>query len=203
MGLRTKTKTFLLKSLTRKQTAADFRRWEELYGAFDRKEYQQFLIDGLPSESSVYHGEIIQWARELHPKCLLFAGENKETAKRLQEIIEAEKVYTAGLGETDFQWNFEHDPPTIEEDADLIISQAILEHLLNPYKHVEDLSKLLQPGGHLILHTVMPGFLYHRHPIDAVRFFPDWFEEIALRMHMQPVRKRINDKHIYYMYQKS
>ena len=117
--------------------------------------------------------------------------------------MNAEKVFTTGLIDTDFRWDFEKNAPVFDENFDLVVSQAILEHLLNPYKHVEDLSNLLQANGHLILHTVMPGFPYHRHPIDSVRFFPDWFEEIAQRMNMKTVRKRISDTHIFYMYQKS
>ncbi len=202
MGLRTKTKAFLLKILTRKQVAEDFERWENLYGRFDRDDYEEFFIRDLPSESGVYHGEIIKWARDLSPKNIFFAGENKETAKRLNKIINAEKVFTAGLVDTDFTWDFEKNAPVFEENFELVVSQAILEHLLNPYKHIEDLSNLLQANGHLILHTVMPGFPYHRHPIDSVRFFPDWFEEIAEKMNMKTVRKRINDNHIFYMYQK-
>jgi SAM-dependent methyltransferase len=202
MGLKTKAKEFLLDLLTKKQKQEDFKRWEELYGTFDQKNYDEFSVTDLPSESGMYHGELIKWARDLKPKAILFAGENNETAIRLKELMQAEKVYTAGLTGTDFQWDFEKDAPRLEENFDLLVSQAILEHLLNPYKHVEDLSNLLQENGHLILHTVLPGFQYHRHPIDAMRFFPDWFEEAGQRMGMKVVRKRIVGTHIFYMYKK-
>ncbi len=202
MGVKTKTKEFLLNLLTGKQIQEDFERWEDLYGKFDQNNYDEFYVTDLPSESAVYHGEIIKWARDLQPKAILFAGENNETAVRLKDIIQAEKVYTAGLSGTDFQWNFEKDAPVLDEKFDLLISQAILEHLLNPYKHVEDLSNLLQENGHLILHTVLPGFAYHRHPIDSLRFFPDWFEEVGQRMNMEVVKKRIVGTHIFYMYKK-
>ena len=202
MGLRTKTKTFLLKMLTRNDVAALHARWEDLYGRFDKADYDRHFVSGLPSESGVYHGEIIKWAHEARPQRVLFAGENRETAARLKEIIQAGEVYTAGLAETDYNWNFEKGAPAIDQDFDLVVSQAILEHLLNPFKHVQDLSTLLKPKGYLILHTVMPGFPYHRHPIDSVRFFPDWFEETAQRINLAIVKKRISDTHIFYMYQK-
>ena len=202
MGLRTKTKAFLLRALTGNDVAAQYARWESLYGRFDDTNYEQHFVTGLPSESGVYHGEIVKWALDLSPQCVLFAGENKDTARRLKDIIKAGQVYTTGLADTDFKWNFEKHSPDIGKDFDLVVSQAILEHLLNPYKHVEDLTSLLKPQGHLILHTVMPGFPYHRHPIDSVRFFPDWFEETAQRMNLKTVKKRINDTHIFYMYQK-
>jgi len=202
MGLRTKTKAFLLKTLTKKDVAALHVRWDELYGPFDNTDYDQHFISGLPSESGVYHGEIIKWALDLGPQRVLFAGENRQTAAQLNEIIRAGEAYTAGLADTDYRWNFEKGAPAIDRDFDLVVSQAILEHLLNPYKHIEDLSALLRPQGYLIVHTVMPGFPYHRHPIDSVRFFPDWFEETAQRVNLEAVKKRINDTHIFYMYQK-
>ncbi|MCF8057452.1 MAG: class I SAM-dependent methyltransferase [Desulfocapsa sp.] len=203
MGVKTKTREFLLNLLTNRQVQKDFERWEELYGKFDQNNYDEFYLTDLPSESAYYHGEIIKWALDLKPKAILFAGENNETAIRLKESMHAESVYTAGLTDTDFQWNFEKDAPLLEKKFDLIVSQAILEHLLNPYKHVKDLSNLLQDNGCLILHTVLPGFCYHRHPIDALRFFPDWFEEVGQRIGMEVVRKRIVEAHIFYMYRKN
>ena len=50
-----------------------------------------------------------------------------------------------------------------------------------------------------------PGGPYHRHPIDACRFYPDWFEEIAKRLNLNIIKKRINDNklnNIFYMFQK-
>ncbi len=200
MGFKTKIRAFFIHFLTRHQVARDFKRWQDLYGTFDQKNYDEFYVTDLPSESAVYHGEIIKWALDLKPKAILFAGENKATAIRLKKLMHAENVYTAGLADTDFHWDFEKNAPEVETKFDLLVSQAILEHLLNPYKHVEDLSKLLQKNGHLILHTVLPGFQYHRHPIDSLRFFPDWFEEVGQRMNMEVIKKRIVGTHIFYMY---
>ncbi|UCH45087.1 MAG: hypothetical protein JSV11_12470, partial [Nitrospiraceae bacterium] len=116
--------------------------------------------------------------------------------------IHAGEVLTAGLSDADYIWNFEEDIPVIKNTVDLVISQAIFEHLLNPYKHLHDLSNLIQSTGYIIIHTVIPGFPYHRHPIDSLRFFPDWFEEAAQRFHLKIIKKRIKDTHIFYMYQK-
>ena len=177
--------------------------WEKIYGAYDKTQYEAYTIQDLPSESSMYHGEIIKWAQDLFPppKRVLMSGEGKGTARHVQEKIQAKKIYTAGLADVDFKWDFEENPPQIGK-FDLIISQAILEHLINPYKHMYDLTSLLYLGGYLIVHSVIPGFWYHRYPIDAFRFFPDWFEEIAKRLSLSIVRKRIKRTHIFYMYKK-
>jgi 2-polyprenyl-3-methyl-5-hydroxy-6-metoxy-1,4-benzoquinol methylase len=111
-------------------------------------------------------------------------------------------VITAGLSDVDYKWNFEEKHPAIENKIDLIVSQAIFEHLLNPYKHFQDLADIISHNGHIIIHTVMPSFPYHRFPIDALRFFPDWFEECAKRFALKIIRKRIQDGHIFYMFQK-
>jgi len=85
---------------------------------------------------------------------------------------------------------------------DLVVSQAILEHLINPYKHLHDLTNLISSKGYIMIHTVTPGFPYHRYPIDSLRFFPDWFEEVAKRFNLNVINRKIPDTHIFYMYQK-
>ena len=76
--------------------------------------------------------------------------------------------------------------------TDLIASQAILEHLIDPFKHLEDCYGLLNPGGHMVFSTVIPGFQYHRYPVDCLRFFPDWFEEVARRLEAQVVLRSMS-----------
>ncbi len=198
MKVKEKIKNFIKERIEQRQ----IKEYEQLYGEYEKKNYNEYMVHNLPSESLFYWGELIKWSSDVKPQCALFVGENKETANILKEKIGAKKVVTAGLSDVDYKWNFEHNPPAIAESIDLVVSQAILEHLLNPYKHVSDMAALLSSGGSLVIHTVMPGFIYHRHPIDAVRFFPDWFEEIANRLDLDVVKKRINDSHIFYMYRK-
>lgn len=114
------------------------------------------------------------------------------------------KVITVGIGEDfDYNWNFENDPPqNLPKDFDLIISQAMFEHLLNPYKHLSDLTKRLQSGVVIIVHTFMLGFAYHRYPIDAFRFFPDWFEAASERLNPSITRKLQRDFNIFYVLKK-
>jgi len=78
----------------------------------------------------------------------------------------------------------------------------MLEHLVDPYKHVADLIELLNPGGMLILHTHIPGVQYHRYPVDCIRFYPDWFEEVATRTNCQVLDRYIGELRICYTLQK-
>ena len=191
-------RNFILKNIDRKH----IKEYERLYGKFDRTNYNKYAVYNLSNESGFYYGELVKWSRDLNPKCALLVGESKNIASVLKDRISAVEVLTTGLSNVDFIWNFEEDPPIIEKEIDLIISQAIFEHLLNPYKHLQDLTNLIIDKGHIIIHTEMPGFHYHRYPIDSVRFFPDWFEETAKRFELKIVQKRMKNTHIFYMYQK-
>lgn len=202
MGYRTKIKRQIINRLTSKRIKKLFAKWEKIYGEFDSNNYESFSVNDLRNESGYYHGELIKWSADLYPNCVLFAGETTEIAFFLKDKINAKKVITAGLSEVDYKWNFEHNAPDILEKIDLIISHAIFEHLLNPYHHLSELAKLVETKGVLIIHTVMPGFRYHRYPVDTLRFYPDWFEEMADRLQLKIVNKRIKEDHIFYMYQK-
>lgn len=116
---------------------------------------------------------------------MLLPGERRSARTNYGQIvgIPEERILTAGVhADMDFSWNFEDSPPAAIPPVDLIASHAMIEHLLDPYRHVHDCHTLLKPGGCMIFHTVMPGFKYHRYPVDCLRFFPDWFEEIARRL---------------------
>ncbi len=178
-------------------------KWEEIYGPFDHAIYDQYTFHDLPSESGYYHGEIIRWVQKLSPapKRTLLAGEAKQAAAKLAKVMELGEVTTAGVLDVDMDWNFEEKPPEMGT-FDLIVSQAILEHLLDPYQHMLSLSDLLAAGGYLLVHTVTPGFVYHRYPIDAYRFFPDFFERFAQKTDLLILRKRVKDNHIFYLFQR-
>lgn len=177
--------------------------WEEIHGPFDHGNYEQYTLYDLPSESSYYHGEIIRWVQQLSPapKRTLLAGEAKLAAAELGKRMALGEVTTAGVLDVDMLWDFEEEPPEMGR-FDLIISQAILEHLIDPYRHMLSLASLLEDEGCLLVHTVTPGFVYHRYPIDAYRFFPDFFETFAQKTDLSVQRRRVHDNHIFYIFQR-
>lgn len=126
-------------------------------------------VSGLVSESNIVRGELVHLADEIRESVtsLLLPGENNRNKAVYARLfaLEESAISTAGLmPETDFCWNFEEDPPPAGQ-VSCVMSQAMLEHLIAPYKHICDCYRLLEPGGHLIIHTVMPGFHYHRYPV--------------------------------------
>ena len=127
-------------------------RFAELYGDFHfGMSLGKFTISGLAKESGNIYGAIVKFVREI-PELLtnvLLPGENN-TVKPVFAVllgIDQSKIVTAGvLSDMDVQWNFEKDPPTVGP-FHLIVSQSMIEHLIDPYKHMRDCAALLQPGG--------------------------------------------------------
>lgn len=160
-------------------------------------------------ESGQITGELVNAIRAVaKPSDLaLLPGERRAAREAYSKIsgIPVERFLTAGLHEDmDFAWNYEFSPPADIPKVDLIASHAMIEHLINPYQHVIDCQSLLNPGGHMIFHTVIPGFQYHRYPIDCLRFFPDWFEEIAERLDATVVSRSLSTTgYIVYAIRKS
>jgi SAM-dependent methyltransferase len=192
----------------------DLRRIKSVHGNFenlsraDQKKYTLFYDNEGKNVSGVLVGEIVKILLDLdlkHGKILL-DGDDKSVVSQFKgrfSLYQAE-VFTAGKqGNFDFEWNFENDfPKEMGKDFDLIVSQAMLEHLIDPYKHFKDLANILKPGGYLVIHTHIPGYTYHRFPIDAVRFFPDWFELSAKRNELLVKRKFLRNFHIIYLFVK-
>jgi len=181
------------------------RRFEKTYGDFRlRDNYDPLTVKKLHSESGIILGCISQFIREIETPVdsLLLPGENNEIKRVYQDRFKIPRARTAGiLDDVDFRWNFEEDPPPMGQ-YQLIVSQAILEHLINPYKHLSDLHRLLEPGGHLIVHSVLPGYFYHRYPLDCLRFYPEWFEEVANRLGFHVAARHIHRGHIFYRMKK-
>ncbi|MEW5786236.1 MAG: methyltransferase domain-containing protein [Pseudomonadota bacterium] len=178
-------------------------RFAEHYGDFHfGQSFDSFAIKGLAQESGKIYGAIVKFLREIPTpvRSVLLPGENnrvKPVYARMLDLDES-RILTAGiLDDMDVQWNFEF-PPEFGQRFDCIVSQSMLEHLIDPYSHVRDCAALLNPGGHLVIHTMMPGFNYHRYPVDCFRFYPDWFEEVAKRLGLQVADKYIHNARITY-----
>ena len=61
---------------------------------------------------------------------------------------------------------------------DVILNQATLEHVYNPFIAMKNLTTLLNKDGVLLTHTHPPGFGYHQHPRDYIRFMKDWWYDL-------------------------
>lgn len=203
-----------------------------LAGFIGKKVARQRLRTHYYEEFSRYHPNIQYdggWRdsciKSVHNESGLVLGHVAEVLKTLGltpqqrvllagESIEAKAVYGQLLGlpltaitvtgldkNAEVPWNFEEAPPAMGL-YNAIVSHAILEHLIDPYRHVCDLVRLLAPGGYLVMYTVIPGFPYHRYPVDCLRFFPDWFVEVAKRNQVTIHDQYIGEDHLVFTFKK-
>lgn len=190
-----------------------FPKFENAYGKFKLLKNPDKYSFTLSNESQHFYWEIAKMILDITDNTfakVLLPGENDISKKEIQAGL-AHKLWKSEIHSiwlskwVDFRWDFEDQIPENVWKYSLIISQAMIEHLVDPYKHMKDLSSMLEQWGYLIVHTVLPGFMYHRYPIDTMRFYPDWFEEIATekRCNLQIVQKYIREFHIFYMYKKN
>lgn len=192
----------------------DLQKLKKQYGNFERlnkldiKNYILTYCGNMRNVTGQLMAEIVKTIIGLKflPKRILLDSDNKLVVSRFKEKFNfnSVEVLTVGIGnDFDFNWNFENNPPeNLPNDFDIIISQAIFEHLIDPYKHLVDLIFRLRYGGVIIIHTVMPGYIYHRYPIDTLRFFLDWFETSAIKLKLSIIRKFQRDFHIFYVFSK-
>ena len=114
------------------------------------------------SEGGAILGEVIWFVSSIDvgPGKILFAGDRNDVKEIWLKLLPQEQMVTCGLHEMDHLWNFECSPPDSLRSMrlGLIVSQAMIEHLIDPFKHVSDLVSLLDHGGTLVTHSALPGF---------------------------------------------
>lgn len=194
----------------------DYKKIQKIYGKFiflsRKKIYKKSLC--FNSKNSNVTGQYLAETslfitdNKKQFKNVLLDGDNNHIKKFLKKIksFYQSKIITTGInGNFDINWDFEKETPSKLKNKkfDLIISQSNLEHLLNPYLHFQSLANLLAKNGTFILSTHLPGYPYHRWPIDTIRFLPDWFEEAAKKNHLKITKKYLRiEMIIVYIFQK-
>jgi glycosyltransferase involved in cell wall biosynthesis len=68
-------------------------------------------------------------------------------------------------------------PNVATANFDVVVSVSTLEHTLRPWLVVQEIARILVPGG-LVCLTAPYAWPYHAHPIDCWRIYPDAMETI-------------------------
>lgn len=134
-----------------------------------------------PNLSNGFHGVLLAYLRKYYkPQDKLFlVAENSNCnyvfEQRLPGVIVHNNEYKGKVGEdyTDLNIDWKFEPV-----YDLVLSQALLEHVCQPNVALKNMVDLTHVGGHIFLHTQNPMMGYHAFPYDCVRFFKDWFVEM-------------------------
>jgi len=151
--------------------------------------YEDYWIGGhfsVPNISKGYHGLIKQWWDFYNGNKLsdvLLISEGNEIKKSFQDYYPNWNIKT-----TDKYFELQSEPDIIadicepnslpENSFNLVINQATLEHVYDPWTSIKNCIRTLKVGGILIIHTHPPEFHYHSHPRDYFRFMKDWWYDI-------------------------
>lgn len=146
-----------------------------------------------PNLSKGFHGILKQYwdyyTNLYHPNeeiNVLLVSENENVKKQLNEdypkwnidIIDLYPELQSGNDNIIVGNICNYNNPLPENKYDLIIAQAILEHVYNPFQAMVNFTKSLKNNGVVIIHTHPPGCPYHRFPSDYFRFMKDWWYDI-------------------------
>jgi len=179
----------------------------------------KFVVSNL---STGYHGILKQWWEYYKPSGnnVLLISENNTVKKEfnhiypewniktldkyidLNDIIGIKKVENENI--CDYQMDICDNNFTIPKKFDVIISQATLEHLYNPFQSMVNKFNNLNKDGILVLHTHPPRMPYHSYPRDYFRYMEDWW--IDLPKYIENIRLielyTHDNYHVFALYQK-
>jgi SAM-dependent methyltransferase len=164
-----------------------------------------------PNLSSGYHGILKQWWEYYgkNKKKWLLLSENNSVKSRFESeypgiLFSTSDFFPEMNADCDFNYNVcDASSFTGNETYDIIISQAMFEHVYDPVGALKNISTILSDNGFLILHTVVPGFPYHQFPRDYFRFFPDWFADAPTFIDNIEVKELcVIGYHIFVVYKK-
>jgi SAM-dependent methyltransferase len=139
--------------------------------------------------STGYHGIMRQWWEYyMRGQDVLLVSENASVKKEFQKyypqwVIKTLDMYPEIAHAQDIECDIlgdlaDMDNPLSEHSFDLIINQATLEHVYNPFGAMKNMFEALRVQGILVSHTHPPGFEYHSFPRDYFRFMNDWWEDL-------------------------
>lgn len=175
---------------------------EDGYGSFDPgvPRHRRYVVRNL---TGCLYEDLVHWLLPYSSgKSMLFAGEPSAIKNELMSIFSANSVTTTGLEESDVVWDFEQPAPFQKMSFDIVYSQAMLEHLVNPFEHLLALISLVKPGGYVAVTSASFLFPYHRTPVHTVNVMPDLIEIAAERTNMVVVKKRYFLGNIAYLLMK-
>lgn len=114
-------------------------------------------------------------------------------------VIESiEKILNSNWGPQDFQYDLcryplMENPPKYQ----VVLHQSLLEHVVDPVSVIRNLNDFLVPGGIQVIQTVNIYCSLHRYPIDALRFFPDFFLNLEKYLDVKCVATFMENGSIY------
>ena len=155
---------------------------------------KDFWVGGLLSVSNLstgFHGLLKQWWEyygSIGIKDVLLVGENNIVKNELSSLYKNWNISTLDLytelrdSKSDIIADICAYNLQLGKKYDLIINQAILEHVYNPFGAMKNMCEHLNKGGYLITHASAQNYPYHQFPRDYNRFMIDWWYDIPFNI---------------------
>jgi SAM-dependent methyltransferase len=154
------------------------------------------------NQSRGYHGIEKQWwdvYASKSPKVLL-VGEDEKAAVSFNAIYPEWKITTL-----DKYLEGEHTDLCSADLGifDLILCQATLEHVHDPFGAMENMARSLNDNGILVVHTHAPEFPYHAFPVDCFRFMKDWWYSLPEYLPLDLLELfMVDNRHVFTCYRR-
>lgn len=132
---------------------------------------------------AIYKTWILSNRQNKNPDILVVGTFMPARRKKTELFLETEKAYEAALrldvsekDGTDIIADG-HRMPFPDNSFDIVVAQATMKHLMNPYSFVDEVHRVLKPGGHFYCEVAYL-LAFHRWPGDYVRFTPPGIENL-------------------------
>jgi hypothetical protein len=165
-----------------------------------------FLKTGL---GGGFHGVLLDYIEQFrsgNEKKIVLIAESTEAAKQLHKVFDWAEIsnlvdYSDKRRGSDYDLDL-NIKQNFKGGYDIILSQALLEHVCNPFMAIENFVDLLNNDGLIVLHTHNYKMPYHAYPIDCIRFYRDWFYDLPNYLPIKIVQFLEADVHLFCVYKK-
>lgn len=164
-----------------------------------------------PNRSGLFWKPFAEWwdIFGLEGDGLLVGEEYKDSGVELKSFFSGiqkgdGKIIITSTSDSDVDWDIVQPYEGLSSPFEFnwIICQAVLEHVKDPVRAVQNLVKVLRQSGFLYLHSHGPSFGEHRHPIDCWRFLRDGVLALAEQSGARIVDMLYTDAHWFLLLQK-
>jgi len=156
-----------------------------------------------------FHGVLLDYIEQFKPKNakkIALVAESVEAAQDLSKAFPWAEIsnivdYSDKKSGSDYDVDL-NIKQNFNEKYDVVLSQALLEHVCNPFMAIENFMDLLNTNGIIVLHTHNPKMVYHPYPIDCLRFHKDWFVDIQKYLPIELLDFLEADVHLFCVFRK-
>lgn len=145
--------------------------------------YKKFVGGLFPTSntSNGYHGILKQWWDNYNiGNDILLISETNTVKNEFQASYPDWIINTVDKfsDDSDIKVDICSEINPFNNKYDLIINQATIEHVHDPFGAMRNLCNSLKPNGIIVTHTHPPGYRYHQYPRDYFRFMKDWWYDL-------------------------